>query len=100
MSRFIVAQISIRNRDEYSKYESGFVEIFSKHSGRILSVDEDPRILEGSWPFTRTVLIEFPSEKEAMGWYGSDEYKKLAEHRIASSDANIVLISGYDDSEL
>ena len=100
MSTFIVAQISIRDRDDYSKYESGFMEIFSKHSGRILSVDEDPQLLEGSWPFTRTVLIQFPSNKEAMAWYGSDEYKRLAKHRLASSDANIVLISGYDDSDV
>jgi len=99
MSIFIVAQISIRDRDEYSKYESGFMEIFSKHSGRILSVDEDPEVLEGSWPHTRTVLIEFPSNEEAKAWYGSDEYQKLAAYRFASSDANIVLINGFGDSD-
>ena len=94
MSVFIVAQITIRDRNEYSEYESGFVEIFSKHKGRVLSVDEDPKVLEGSWSHTRTVLIEFPSDDEAMAWYGSDEYQKLAEHRFASSEANIVLIKG------
>ncbi|NKB98945.1 MAG: DUF1330 domain-containing protein [Pseudomonadales bacterium] len=45
------------------------MEIFSKHKRRILSVDEEPAVLEGEWPYTRTVLIEFP-----MAWYGSDEY--------------------------
>lgn len=94
MSAFIVAQISIQDRNTYAKYEAGFFEIFSKHSGRILSVDEDPEVLEGGWPYTRTVLIEFPSNDEAMAWYRSDDYQKLAEHRFAASAANIVLIQG------
>ena len=99
MSTFIVAQITIRDREEYSKYESGFLEIFSNYSGRILSVDEDPEILEGGWPHTRTVLIEFPSNNDAKAWYESDEYQALAEHRFASSEANIVLIRGYGDGD-
>jgi uncharacterized protein (DUF1330 family) len=96
MSVFIVAQINIEDRAEYSEYESGFVEIFSKYAGRLLSVDEDPQVLEGSWPHTRTVLIEFPSRDEAMAWYESEEYQALAKHRIASSKGNIVLIKEFD----
>jgi uncharacterized protein (DUF1330 family) len=97
MPTFIVAQISIRDRNQYSQYEAGFIEIFSKYSGRILSVDEDPEILEGHWPHTRTVLIEFPSNDDAMAWYRSDEYQRLAEHRFASAEANIVVIKGLGE---
>jgi uncharacterized protein (DUF1330 family) len=93
---FIIAQITIHDRSEYSKYETGFFEIFQKFSGRLLSVDEEPTVLEGKWPHTRTVLVEFPSNAEAMAWYQSDEYQKLAQHRLASSDGNIVLIKGFD----
>ena len=70
------------------------MEIFSRYQGRMLSVEEDPVILEGSWPCTRTVLIEFPSDEEALAWYRSDEYQKLAKHRFASSEGNAVLIRG------
>ena len=94
MPTYIVAQIDIRDRDRYSKYEAGFVEIFLKYRGRILSVDEDPQVLEGSWPFTRTVLIEFPSDADAVAWYESDEYQTLAEHRFASSEGNIAMLTG------
>jgi uncharacterized protein (DUF1330 family) len=94
MPTYIIAQIDIRDRERYSEYEAGFVEIFSRYRGQILSVDESPRVLEGDWPFTRTVLIEFPSEADAVAWYESDEYQKLAEHRFASSEGNIVRIKG------
>ncbi len=94
MSAYIVAQIDIVDRTEYQNYEAGFMEILSKHNGNILSVEEDPRLLEGEWPYTRTVLIEFPTEDEAMTWYTSDDYQSLAQHRYDSSSANIAVIKG------
>jgi len=32
----------------------------SSVSGKLLAVDEAPTVKEGDWPYTRTVLIEFP----------------------------------------
>lgn len=94
MSHYLIAKIDIVDREEYSLYEAGFMEIFSKHNGQLLAADEDVKLLEGEWPATRTVLIEFPSEEDAMTWYSSDEYQQLAKHRFASSEGNIILIKG------
>ena len=94
MSFYLVAQIDIVDREGYATYEAGFVEIFSRYQGTVLAVDEQPKLLEGSWPFTRTVLISFPSEDDAMAWYQSDEYQSLAQHRFSSSSANIVGLQG------
>ncbi|MGI9328384.1 MAG: DUF1330 domain-containing protein [Pseudomonadales bacterium] len=94
MSAFIIAKVDIHDRTKYATYESGFMQIFAQYSGRLLAVDENPQLLEGQWPYTRTVVIEFPSNEEAMAWYGSDEYQALAKHRTAASTASIVLING------
>ena len=37
------------------------LEIFDKFSGKLVGVDDDVEVVEGNWPFTRTVLIEFPA---------------------------------------
>ena len=92
MSVYLIGKIDIRDRDGYRQYEAGFMEIFSRYHGRMLSVDESPTILEGAWPATRTVLIEFPSEEDAMAWYQSDEYQALARHRKAASSADIAIL--------
>ena len=92
MSCYIIAQIKINDRDEYRIYEEGFDEIFEKYKGIVVAMDEDPVILEGEWPYTRTVLIRFPNEEEARRWFESPEYQKLAEHRRKASTGNIVLI--------
>ena len=52
-------------------------------------------VLEGEWPCTRTVLLEFPSEEDAMSWYRSPEYQALARHRFGASFADIVMIRGW-----
>ncbi len=98
MSAYFIAQIEIRDRDEYNLYQAGFTEIFSKFEGEILSVDENPRVLEGDWPYTRSVLIRFPDEEEAMKWYNSPEYQKLAQHRLNSSRASIIIASGPEQT--
>ncbi len=96
MPAYIVAQIQIDDREGYSKYEEGFMAIFTQFKGKMLAVDESPELLEGSWSFTRTVLIEFPSSADANSWYYSEEYQTLAQHRFASSLANIVSIQGLE----
>ncbi|MCB1644646.1 MAG: DUF1330 domain-containing protein [Pseudomonadales bacterium] len=96
MSVYLLAQISIHDPDRYTQYGNGFMDIFSKYNGKLLSVDEAPETMEGEWPYTRTVLIEFPSRDDARAWYDSEEYQALASHRFAASDANIVMIKGLD----
>jgi len=82
----------INDREEYRVYEEGFDEIFEKYKGIVVAIDENPVVLEGEWPYIRTVLIRFPNEEEARKWYESPEYQKLAEHRRRASTGNIVLI--------
>ncbi len=96
MSVYLVANIEIHDRDEYGVYEAGFLEIFQRYQGKLLAVDEDQRTLEGDWPYTRTVLVEFPSEEEARRWYHSSDYQALAVHRWAASRAAISIVTGID----
>ena len=92
MSCYFLAMITIHDREEYEKYLDGFDPIFERYKGIIMAVEEEPVVLEGEWPCTRTVLIRFPSEEEARRWYESPEYEALKRHRLAASDANIVLV--------
>jgi uncharacterized protein (DUF1330 family) len=52
-------------------------------------------VIEGSWPFTRTVLIEFPNKELARAWYQSYEYQAVVGLRHRSATSNLVLVSGY-----
>ncbi len=96
MAAYFIAQITIRDDEEYQKYLDGFDEVFSRFNGKVVAVDDDVRILEGEWPHGRTVVIRFPGEKELLAWYDSAEYQRIARHRRNASEANIVLVKGRE----
>ena len=94
MSVYIIAKFTIHDRSEYDIYESGFAEVFAKFDGKMLSVDEEPMVLAGDWNATRSVIIEFPSQKSALAWMSSDEYQAIAKHRNAGSTVTSILVKG------
>ncbi len=94
MSVYAIGLIDIHDREGYGTYEQGFMEIFSRCGGKLLAVDEAPRVVEGSWPWTRTVLIEFPDQQTLDAWYGSADYQALAQHRFRAASATIAVVEG------
>ena len=94
MTVYAVALIDIADREEYGLYGQGFMEIFGKYGGTMLSVDESPTVLEGEWPHTRTVLLSVPNAEDLERWYRSPEYQALAQHRFKASTARIAVIKG------
>ena len=93
MSVYVVARLDITDRERYAQYEAGFMEIFARHAGKLLAVDEAPEVIEGEWPVTRTVLIEFPDADAMRAWYDSDDYQALVQHRFAASTADIAMLT-------
>ena len=94
MSAYIIAKIHIKDREIYEKYGEGFMPIFEKYQGELLSVDEAPTVLEGSWPETRTVIARFEDREAALKWYKSEEYQELVQYRLQASTADVIISQG------
>jgi uncharacterized protein (DUF1330 family) len=94
MPVYLVANITIDDREEYGRYEAGFLEAFATSGGTLLAVDEAQRTIEGEWPHTRTVIIEFPDDRSVREFYDSDEYRSIVRHRHAASRSHIAIVSG------
>jgi len=92
MTVYVIAKLNIRDPETYALYGEGFMEVFLPYGGKLLAVDERAEVIEGSWPYTRTVLLEFPDKATMQAWYNSEEYQALVKHRFASSTADIALI--------
>jgi uncharacterized protein (DUF1330 family) len=93
---FVIVQISINDRSGYEQYGlAGHQEIFDKFSAKLVGLDEDVEVVEGGWPFTRTVILEFPSKELAQAWYHSNEYQAVVGLRHGSATSNLVIVSGY-----
>mgnify|MGYP001406595020 FL=1 len=94
MSAYIIAKIQIEDRETYAKYEEGFMPIFEKYQGELLTADETPTVLEGSWPETRTVIARFKDKETALRWYKSEEYQELVQYRLQASTADVIITQG------
>ena len=51
--------------------------------------------LEGEWPHSRTVLIEFPTDEAVHAFFDSDGYRAIVGHRHAAARSDIAIVSGF-----
>jgi len=93
---YFIAQIRIDNELEYQKYIDKSEKIFGKYNGEYLAVENSPSVLEGSWDYTRSVLIKFKSKIDFENWYYSDDYQKILKHRLKGAHCDSILIKGLD----
>ena len=91
MSAYFIANIRIHDEDEYKKYIAGSESVFRKFKGKYLTVDNSPAVLEGSWNYSRLVLIEFPCKEALNAWYWSDEYQAILKHRLKAADCDTIV---------
>lgn len=94
MSYYFMANIRIEDKKEYQKYLDQAGHIFSKYNGEYLAIDNQTRIVEGSWDYSRAVLIRFNSEEDFNAWYQSKEYQQILQYRLKAATCDTVLIKG------
>ncbi len=87
-----IAHLTVNDPERYRVYEKGFFPILKAHGGRFVTYDDDVTILEGDRAEGRTVIIQWDSEEQLMGWWNSPEYQELAEHRRASCTTHSVSV--------
>lgn len=96
MSCYFVANIRINDPDEYQKYLNKIDEVCEIYNVEYLAVDESPQILEGSWKYTKTVLMKFNSKENFDKWYFSIEYQEILQYRLHSANCDSILVEGLE----
>ena len=78
------------------KYSAASTPAVVESGAKVLSVETAPRVLEGEWSCTRTVLLEFESVDAAQAWYDSPSYQNVVHLRHAASNCNVAILGGFD----
>jgi uncharacterized protein (DUF1330 family) len=91
MSAYFIANIAIHDASEYQKYLDRVDEVFQKFNGRYLAVDANPEVLEGTWHYSRVVLIEFPDRDALKKWYHSEAYQEIVKFRLNAADCDTII---------
>lgn len=91
---YVLAQISIHDRDRYDRYAARFLEVLGAHQGTLLAADEKPVVIEGHWQQDKVVLVCFPDRDRFDRWISSPEYQRISTDRTASTDGTVLLVHG------
>ena len=85
MTVYVIVQLKMTDRAAYDRYQARFFDVFKKFSGRLLSADEKPTIVEGTWDRDKLVLMSFPDEAAFHAWADSPEYLEISKDRKAGA---------------
>ena len=95
MPAYVIGDVrEVRDPDALAEYRRRNTDAVARHGGRFVVRGGELEVLEGEWPTTRMVVIEFPDLAAARGWYESDEYAPLKALRRQASDTNLVIVEG------
>jgi uncharacterized protein (DUF1330 family) len=92
---YAIVQLKMTDRAAYDRYQARFFDVFKKFSGRLLSADENPAVLEGAWDRDKLVLMSFPDEAAFQAWANSPEYLEIAKDRKAGANGIVLLTKGF-----
>ena len=92
MTVYVVAEMTIHDRDRYDRYAARFPATLRGFDGRLLAADEAPIVVEGTWDHEKLVLIEFRDEAEYSRWATSPAYVEIAEERRAATIGHALVV--------
>lgn len=95
MTVYVLAQLSMKNRAAYDRYQARFMDVLRRYRGRVLAADEGPSVLEGRWDHEKVVLLSFADERNFEEWERSAEYQEILKDRKAGADAVVLLVKGF-----
>lgn len=94
MAAYVIGQVHVAHPEQYAEYQKQVPATLKKYNGKFLVRDGPVEHMEGSWPVSRLVLLEFDSVENARAWYNSTEYKIATKARIGAATITLTLVQG------
>ncbi len=90
-----IAGVDVTDPEGYKEYIAANAAAFSKYGGKFLVRGGRFEAPEGK-PRSRNIVLEFKDYDTAVACYHSPEYTAAKAKRMGRSEANLLIIEGYD----
>jgi uncharacterized protein (DUF1330 family) len=90
-----IARVDVHDEEGYKAYAANNPAIFKKFGGKYVARGGKVTGLEGQ-SRSRNVVIEFESYEKALACYQSPEYQANIKLRLPHSNADLIVVEGYD----
>jgi len=95
MAAYFIFHNIIHDVEKMQEYIPKAVATLEPFGAKLLSLDEQPEIVEGDTKFPRMVIIEFETRELAKRWYNSPEYQQICQLRLDATDGFSLLVDGF-----
>jgi uncharacterized protein (DUF1330 family) len=95
MAAYIIVQENLTgDQAPFEEYRRHVIASFEPFGGKFLARGGKLTVLEGEWPYERSVILEFPSREKAEAWYHSPAYQKILPLRLKCMSSNFIIMDG------
>jgi uncharacterized protein (DUF1330 family) len=93
MPAYVIAQMTVHDIDMYYEYARKIGPTVAPYGGKILAAN-DAEVREGSLPYIRTVIGEFPDLASLRSWYESEAYQAIVSLRQNATAGTLFFVEG------
>lgn len=90
-----VVQVDVKDDDRYAEYIRGSSEVVAAYDGEFLARGGRYEQKEGK-PYSRNVLVRFPTYERALEAYESDEYQAIVGTAKEAADRAFIIVEVDD----
>ena len=96
MPAYVIANVEVSDPGPYEAYKTAADASITQHGGRYIVRGGHSEVVEGAFPGSRFVVIEFADRVAANAWFTSAEYAAAKAHRQGAATMNMVIVEGVD----
>jgi uncharacterized protein (DUF1330 family) len=94
MKAYLIAAETVHDEALFAQYRQEVIKTLAPFGGQFVARGGNLKVLEGTWPHPRLVVIEFPSRAAVEDWYNCADYQKILPLRTKSTSGNLVIVDG------
>ena len=92
MKHLLIVETNITNPSWVQEYLTKITPVLAKFSGKYLTRTSSIEVLEGEEKPQYSLVAEFPTRKDAIAFYSSEEYAPLKAARQSGSFSKFLLV--------
>jgi uncharacterized protein (DUF1330 family) len=93
---YVIANIEVSDPERYETYKTLAEATIAAHGGRYLVRGGASEVVEGAFPGSRFVILEFPDSATAKTFAASADYAAAKAAREGAAMMNMVIVEGLD----
>jgi uncharacterized protein (DUF1330 family) len=96
MAAYLIVYETITDQPKFLQYVKTVDPVITRRGGRMVA-SGTPDVVEGEFPFERTLVFEWPTRQAASDFWHSEEYTKIKKLREGAAEIQALIIASPEN---